>query len=212
MSKIRALLLEHLKNNANRYFFLFMTFIIGVSAGAFTVNGLSTIQSEELINYLQGFIQLMDKQKIDSNELMRISSLENLRILAVLWGLGVTIIGIPFIYIIVGIKGFVTGFSTGFIIKILGLKGILFTTLAILPKEFFIVPCIIALGVNGINFSFNIIKSKSIKHMLKENLKARFAGYCLVTLFFACIMFMGVFIEAYVVPVFIRMMSPLITT
>jgi stage II sporulation protein M len=205
-------MLQHVKSNANRYFLLFLTFILGVSAGAFTVNGLSTIQSDELNNYLQGFIQLMDNQNIDSNELLRISSLENIKILSTLWVLGVTIIGIPFIFIIVGVKGFITGFSAGFIIKLLGLKGVLFTALALLPKEFFIVPCIIALGVNGMNFSFNIIKSKSIKHMLKENLKARFAGYCLVTLLFGCVMFAGILLEAYVVPVFIRMMGPLIST
>lgn len=189
-----------------------MAFVVGVSAGAFTVNGLSTMQSDELNNYLQGFISLMDNQKIESSELLSISSLENLRILVILWGLGVTIIGIPFIYALVGIKGFIIGFSTGFVIKLLGMKGILFITFAILPKEFFIVPCIIALGVNGVNFSLNIIKSKSIRHMLKENLKARFAGYCLTTILFGCIMFIGIFIEAYVVPVFIRMMGPLIAS
>ena len=112
-----------------------MVFVVGISAGAFTVNGLSTIQSEELNIYFQGFLQLLDYQTIDSNELFKISLMENMKIVGVLWILGVTIIGIPFIYVAIGIRGFITGFSSGFIIKALGLKGVLFTLLALLPKE-----------------------------------------------------------------------------
>ncbi|MCX8130190.1 MAG: stage II sporulation protein M [Clostridia bacterium] len=210
-SKIREMVVKHVKNNFNTFFFLLMAFIIGVSAGAFTVNGLSAIQREELMNYFQGFIQLLDNQKVDTNELLKISIYENVRIVGVLWVLGVTIIGIPFIFIIVGIRGFITGFSSGFIIETLGLKGALFTVFGLLPKEFIIVPCIIALGVNGINFSLNIIKNKSVKHISRENIKTRFLGYCFVTLFYTCFIFIGVLIESYVTPVFIRMLSPMVT-
>lgn len=210
-SRIREMIVKHVKNNFNTYFFLLIAFIIGVSAGAFTVNGLSAIQREELINYFQGFIQLLDNQKVDTNELLGISIYENAKIIAVLWVLGLTIIGIPLIFILVGIRGFITGFCSGFIVDTLGLKGALFTLFALLPKEFIIVPCLIALGVNGINFSLNMIKNKSIKHISKESLKARFIGYCIVTLFYTCFIFIGTLIEAYVTPVIIRMLSPVIT-
>lgn len=204
-TKIRQQIIRHVRNNVKRYVLLLIAFIIGVSAGAFTVNGLSTVQADELTNYFQSFIQLMDNQKVDSGELFAISLQENMKIVLVLWILGVTIIGIPFIFILVGIRGFIIGFSSGFIIKIMGLKGILFSALALLPKEIIIAPCIIALGVNGIIFSFNIIKKRSIKHMLRENLKTDFARYCVVTLFFCCFIFMGILVESYITPVFIRM-------
>ncbi|MFZ5988590.1 MAG: stage II sporulation protein M [Bacillota bacterium] len=205
ISKIRGVLSAHIKNNINSYFFLFLAFVAGVSAGAFTVNGLSSIQRNELTNYFQGFLQLFENQRVDSNEVLRISLIDNIKLVAVLWVLGVTIIGIPFIYIIVGIRGFITGFTSGFIIDVLGFKGIIFTLLTILPKEVVIIPCIIALGVNGINFSLNIIKNKSIKHMSKESLKTSFFAYCFVTLFFSCLIFAGILVESYVTPVFIRM-------
>lgn len=210
-SKIREMLVKHIKNNSNTYFFLFIAFIVGVSAGAFTVNGLSTMQNEELSNYFQGFLQLLDNQKIDSNELLKIGFMENFRMIVFMWVLGVTIIGIPFIYIAVGVRGFITGFSSGFIIKIAGFKGAAFTILGLLPKELIIVPCIIALGVSGINFSLSIIRNKSKKHHLKENLKTNFIAYCMVTLLFSCIIFVGVAIEAYITPVFIRIIAPIIT-
>ncbi len=212
LHKFRELLYKHLKNNVNRYFLLFMIFIIGVSAGAFTVNGLSTLQRDELVHYLNGFLQIMDKQSINSNELLMISLQENTKIIVLLWLLGVTIIGIPFIFLLILIKGFIIGFSTGFIIKTMGLKGMLFGLLSIFPKEIIVIPCIIALGVNGINFSLNIIKSKSIKQVLKQNLRMDFIGYSLSTVFFSVLILIGTLVETYIIPVFIRIITPVIAT
>lgn len=209
--KICDVIEQHVKNNKKLYFLLLLSLIVGVSAGAFTVNGLSSIQREELVNYFNGFLQLMDNQKIENVELFKISLLENLKIIIVIWFLGVTIIGIPLIFIVIGIKGFITGFSVGFIIGSLGNNGIIFTLLAILPKEMIILPSIIALGVNGINFSLKIIKNKSIKHISKDSLRANFASYCFVTAFFTCFILVGVLIEAYITPNLIKIISPIIT-
>lgn len=190
---------------------LIMALVTGISAGAFTVNGLSAIQREELTNYIHGFLSLMDNQVIDSNELLRLAMLENAKIVLILWTLGVMIIGIPFIFAVIGIKGFIVGFSSGIIIKTLGFKGILFSLFALLPKEVLILPALIAIGVNGMNFSINIIKNKSIKHMFKENLKADFFAYCFVTLFFSLFIVLGTLVEAYITPVLIRIISPIFT-
>lgn len=211
LSRIRSTIGTHISKNHNTYIFLLLTLAVGVIAGAFTVNGLSAIQKDELSNYFQGFLQLLDNQKVDSSELFLMVLSENIKIIVILWVLGVTIIGIPFIYLLVGIKGFIIGFSAGFIIYVTGLKGVLFTAFALLPKEIIIIPCIIALGVNGINFSLKIIKSKSIKNALNNNIKSSFFSYSFVTLFFSSFILVGILIESYVTPVFIRMIAPVIT-
>ena len=210
-SKVRKTLLMHVKNNSNKYIFLFLAFVIGISAGAFTVNGLSTTQGDELSNYFQGFLKLLGNQNLDSEEILNAALLENIKIIGALWVLGMTIIGIPFIYLLIGIRGFITGFTAGFIIQSLGFKGVLFTLLAILPKELIIVPCLLALSVNGINFSLNIIKSKSIKSMFKESLKSNFAAYSMVTLFFTAVIFVGILVEVYIIPLFVRLIAPAVT-
>jgi stage II sporulation protein M len=181
--------------------------VTGVSAGAFTVNGLSSIQKTELTNYFQGFLELFKNQRVDSNEILKISLIDNIRLVVILWALGVTIIGIPLIYIFVGVRGFITGFTSGFIIDLMGGKGVVFMLLSIVPKEILIIPCIIALGVNGINFSLNIIRSKSTKRMSKENLKTGFFAYCLTTTLFSCFIFGGILVEAYIAPICIRIVT-----
>jgi len=192
------------------FLILLMAFTTGIAAGAFTVNGLSTIQRDELINYFHGFLQLFENQEVDGGELMAVSLADNLKIAGVLWFLGMTIIGIPFIIVIMVIKGFITGFSSGFIINAVGFKGILFTLFGMLPKEIILVPCFIALGVNGISFSLKMIRSRSVKKALKSGLKTEFIKYCLVTLLLCGFIFLGVLIEAYITPAFIRIISPIL--
>lgn len=208
--KLQSVIGEHISKNRNAYLFLLMAFILGVSAGAFTVNGLSIMQRDELTNYFQGFIQLLNNQNIESSELFTTACMENLKLIGLLWILGVTIIGIPFIFIIMSVKGFIAGFSSGFIINVLGLKGLLFTTFALLPKEIIIVPCLIAIGVNGINFSLRIAKNKTGHDNLKESLKTSFVSYCFVTAFFSCIILAGIILDAYITPVMIRIIAPAI--
>ena len=211
ISIIRGTLIQHIKNNTRTFFILVLAFVIGISAGAFTVNGLTASQAQELKHYFSGFLQLYNNQIVDSSELLKIAVLENTKLVLLLWILGVTIIGVPFIFLLVGIRGFITGFSSGFIVETMGIKGVLFTLLALLPKELFIVPCFIALGVSGINFSQSIVKNRSMKHISKESLKSKFAAYCAVTLFYSCMIFVGILIEAYITPVIIRIIIPYIT-
>lgn len=201
---------EHISANRGAYLFLFMAFIVGVSAGAFTVNGLSTMQRDELSNYFQGFLQLFNNQNVKSSELLSIALAENIKIVGLLWILGATIIGVPFIFIILAVRGFITGFCSGFIINAIGTKGILFSGLALLPKEIIIIPCLVAIGANGINFSIRIAKNKTADENHKPGLKSAFLSYCLTTALFCCILLAGVVFDAYVTPVLIRMISPAI--
>jgi stage II sporulation protein M len=169
------------------------------------------MQRDDLLNYFQGFLQLLNNQNIEGSELFSAAFLENIKLIGLLWILGVTIIGIPFIFVILAVRGFITGFSSGFVIMALGLKGILFTVFTMLLKEIIIVPCLIAIGVNGINFSMRLAKNKSAQGSLTNSLKSSFLSYCFVTAFFSCFILAGVILDAYITPVFVRIIAPMLT-
>ncbi len=195
-----------------KYIWLIAAFAAGTAVGAFTVNGLSPVQREELNYYFQGFLHLLGNQNINGSELMKLSLIRNLRLAAVLWLLGATIVGIPLIFVVIGINGFITGFTSGFVIQSAGMKGLLFTVLGLLPGKILMIPCIISLGVFGINFSLSIIKNRSKRSFSRESLKNDFMAYCLVTMMFCAIIFAGCLVEAYIAPVFIRMIAPVIAS
>ena len=146
-SNAKEAFIKHLKNNTSIYFFLLLSFIIGVSIGAFTVNGLTTMQRDELKNYFIGFLQLLDTQSIDSAQLFKLTAVENIKQIFIIWILGVCIVGIPFIYLFVCIRGFLTGFTSGFIIHCLGMKGILYITGSMFLKEIIINKNIVGMDV-----------------------------------------------------------------
>ncbi len=208
LKKVWTVIGEHVSKNRNAFIFLLMAFVVGISAGAFTVNGLSSMQRDDLSNYLQGFLQLLNNQNMNSSELFSTSFLQNLKLVLILWGLGVTIIGIPFIFILIIARGFITGFTSGFIIGMLGVKGIIFTVFTILPKEIILIPCLIAIGVNGINFSMRLAKNKSDQDNIRDNLKRSFLSYCFVASFFSGIILVGIILDAYVTPVLVRVIAP----
>jgi len=211
-SNAKGAFIKHIKLNSSIYLLLMLAFIIGVTIGAFTVNGLTVMQREELKNYFKGFIELFDKQDINNAELFKVSLLENIKQITVIWLLGVCIIGIPFIFVFVGIRGFLTGFGSGLLIQTFGAKGVVFIVSSLLLKEIIILPCIIVLGVNGIKFSLSIIKNKSIKRISKESLKSNLISYCLSTAFIALVMIGGIFMEVYISPVLIRVISPIFSS
>jgi stage II sporulation protein M len=208
--KLKQIIREHMRSNIKRYIFLLLTFTAGIVFGALTVNGLSNMQREEMYNYFNGFLQLFGNQIIDNKELLRASIINNYRIVLLLWILGVSIIGIPFIFVVIGIRGFITGFCAGFVVNVLGINGLLFNTVTLLPVEMIIIPCIIAIGVNGVNFSTNIIKSRSARHYKGGSLKKNLMSYCAYTLFLGIFILAGVLFESYITPIFLRMIAPAI--
>jgi stage II sporulation protein M len=211
VKKLQNIIREHLNANRNTYSFLLLSFVFGVITGAFTVNGLSAMQKDELFNYLHGFLRLFSNQDVSGGELFAAGLAENLRVTGLLWVLGVTVIGIPFIYMIVCARGFVTGFTSGFVINALGMKGMLLTGLALFPKEMIIIPCLIGIGVNGINFSMRLARNKTVQELQKHGLKSAFISYCLVALLFTGMIMVGIVIDAYITPVMIRMIAPIVS-
>lgn len=174
---IQALIKGHFIKNLFLYIIIILSLTVGISTGAFTVNALSDSQTDELFTYIQDFFYILNAQDINNTELFKLSVFNNIKTLLILWFLGITIIGIPFILLIIGIKGFVIGFTVGFLIKSLNFKGIVFTFLGILPQNLIIIPCYIVLGITCINFSLSMIRNKVKTKYRKENIKTQFFSY-----------------------------------
>jgi stage II sporulation protein M len=185
--------------------------LVGICAGAFTINGLSSAQQNELGDYIGGFFNQLSDQSFSTNGLLSTSLVNNYRMFLLIFVAGMTIIGIPFVYVFVGLNAYVTGFTIGFFIKIHGFKGVLYSLASILPSELFILPAIILISVNAIIFSKGIIKQLLGKNLNRVNFKESLLSYLFITGFCAMITFIGILIESYVSPVIIKLMLPILT-
>lgn len=197
MRLLKEKLSKHIKYNYILYIVIIMSFMIGVASGAFTVNNLNEVQKDEITNYISKFYQIASSTSINSMQIFKQSILNNFETVFILWLLGATIVGIPFIFFVIGIRGFILGFTIGFLINELKFKGILFTLVAILPQNIFILLGIMFIAVTSINFSLYILKNR--KFSVSE-LFSQFVSYTFVVYAGFITAIIGCFIESYVSP------------
>lgn len=197
---------NHLRSNFGLYFIALVFLAAGVAAGAFTVKALDDTEKVDLINYLQGFFQILTSKDIDSMAVLRQSVRNNIQTIFAIWLLGITVIGIPITLLIIGVRGFIIGFTVAFLIEGLGFKGLFFTLLAIMPNNLIVIPCLLAAGVISISFSNMIIKDRLARRWTK-NYWQKFFSYSILIIILFAVSIGGSLIEAYVVPVFIKLIS-----
>ncbi len=179
--------------------------MIGISAGAITVNILNEDQSQNLISFLDSFFKVLSQEKIDSFTLLKHSFINNFQTIIIIWILGITVIGLPIIIIIVVLRGFIVGFTVGFLINELGFKGFAFSLLTILPQNIFVIPGLIILAVLSINFSIKIVTSKT-KRGSKFSFISELTSYSITTAMISVLIIIGSLVEAYITPIFMRLL------
>ncbi|WIF96193.1 stage II sporulation protein M [Caminicella sporogenes] len=206
MRKVNNVLIKHIQRNIITYFVVIMFFLIGISSGAFTTKALSDSENGELIAYLENFFKIVDTKTIDNFAILKQSLINNLQTGVLIWILGVTIIGIPAILFLIGLRGFIIGFTVGFIIKQKGLNGLIFSIFSLLPQNIIIIPGIIVIGVLGISFSVMLIKSKVEKNV-HNNILNQFFVYSTVIAIVYIFIALGCIIEAYISPLFVKYLS-----
>ncbi|HHW56669.1 MAG TPA: stage II sporulation protein M [Clostridia bacterium] len=197
MKSLKGNIYLHIQNNFFLYVFVLMSLMIGIAAGAFTVNNITDIQKEQIVQYISKFYQIAKSIDLNSSQIFKQSLLNNFVTVFVLWILGATIIGIPFIFFLVGIRGFVLGFSIGILIKEFNGKGILLVLMGILPQNIFILLGILFISVTAINFSLYLLKNR--KFYFKE-LISQFISYTFMVYAGFLIILIGCLIESYLSP------------
>ncbi|SDD36946.1 stage II sporulation protein M [Sporomusa acidovorans] len=194
---------DYIRANIVAYFFMILIFVIGVVIGAMAVKTLPDEQKVELIGYLRVFFQGLAARSEgigDTHVLLTSVVLNNIKIIGIMWLLGFTIVGIPFVLFMVCLRGFVIGFTVGFLVNEYVMKGLLFAIVAVLPHNFLAIPAILATGVAATTFSLMLVRRKRNK----ENLFYNSIAYSIFCFTMVIIMLGAALIEVYVSPVFMK--------
>src|SRR5690625_3839294 len=141
MYKQKTLVFNHVKEHATIYIFMIILFLTGIIFGAIIVNSMNFVQKQDLFFYLERFFgQIANEQPIENSEILKSGFFYHAKYLLLLFVLGLSVIGLPVVWILLFLKGLVVGFSVGFIVNQLGLKGLLLASLSIAPLNFFFFP------------------------------------------------------------------------
>lgn len=181
--------------------------LIGISGGAITIKVVNAEQKKDLIDFLDSFFKILNEGDINSFALLKQSILNNLQTVLFIWFFGIIVIGIPVLMGVLILRGFVIGFTVGFLIEAVGFKGFLFALFTVLPQNIFVIPGLVIISVIGTKFSVVIIKNRFKHQPRRENFISVLTKYTVAIAMVSGLILIGSFIEAYISPIFMRLIS-----
>lgn len=194
-SKIKSLIINHIKDNLKAYIIVSIILLIGIILGVFFVNNLSQENKQEVQEYLTSFTNsVKDGASINNGQLLQKSIGSNLAFTILMWFVGSTVIGIPIVFGIIAFRGFCLGYTISSSIAVWGMgKGILFFITTMLLQNLIFIPCMLALAVSGIKLYQSIMKDKR-----KENIKFEIFRHTMFSLIILILLMLSAMIETYI--------------
>src|SRR5690625_6911377 len=101
--------------------------------------------------------KIIGEEAIENQTILMDSFLLHVKGLLLLFTLGLTVIGLPLVWILIFMKGLAIGFSVGFIVNQFGIKGLILASLSIAPQNLLIIPMYIIAGSLSMLFSLTLI-------------------------------------------------------
>lgn len=193
----RTLIMNHLKEHSNIYLFMTILFLTGIIFGAILVNSMNFVQKQDLFFYLEQFFsRVAENEAIENHAVLKESFLFHIKYLVLIFVLGLSVIGLPFVWVLLFIKGLVIGFSVGFLVNQLGLNGLFIASVSIAPQNILIIPIYIAAGSLSMIFSLKLLQ-KLFSQRVSQPLFQHFSKYIVLFLFLLAFSFAAALLESY---------------
>ena len=199
---------KDLKNKNNILLVISVIFILGLIFGSIYItilkNGEKTTILNEVGNYFLSNNKLNFEDKIDifKNEL-----LSNLLYTVSMWLLGLSVIGLPIIFIMIFFKSFTLGFSVSSIFAKYGFKGIVGVFTYIIPSPIILSIFSLFLASYSIIISVKILKGSFTKQTI--NFKTFMGKYFFILLVSILLSILCALFDAFVTPSFTKLFTNL---
>lgn len=182
-------------NNYLLYLFVILFLLMGIVFGVIGVKTLTEQQLSSLGNYID--LGLKNTENIHSQTVSKYAIWRNLETILKIWFLGLTVIGLPLILVIVFTRGFVLGFTVGFILENKAWQGLGIVLISILPQNIFHLPALILAGVSAISCCFYLLNERKREIQPLSHYLLR---YSLIMICLAIVMIFAGLIEGYISP------------
>lgn len=191
-------LTKHIRDNWVLYTIVFFIFIVGIVTGTIATNYLEKQLALHLADYINNI--LTNFTGIDGPEINRAlyQVLSNtVKEVGLIWFLGLTVIGVPLIMTFIFYKGFVLGFTVGFLVQQMAFQGMVFSLLAIFPPNLIYIPALFAAAILAVSFSSALVRGSIYS---QGNILRFFASYSLVMLIIVVASMGAGMVEVYLSP------------
>ena len=210
MKKIINYLNETVKKEKNILIFNTIIFLVGVVLGSLFINFITNDDKKLLIEQVSTFFSNVKKLTSDIFGFESFLSIlfNNLLVLSIIFVLGISMIGIPFVIFILFFKGFMLGTTISTIILKYSIKGIIGIILYIFPV------CILSICVYLFMCFYAIYASKKfLRAFLKKdtlNFKQFLGKYLLSFIVSITLILLLSLLDAYLTPLLLKLFTYLI--
>lgn len=191
---------QHLKENKWHYILLISIFVLGMFLGYQKVYSLQGEVKAHLLELINNYLLGGYKGELSGNHIFLSAYFQQFKSIFLIWFLGLTVIGVPFILGVIFFRGFSLGFTVGFLVQEKASAGVIVTILSILPQNIVYIPIIIVWALIAINFSVYIVKGRDSGGL---PLTKGIIRYFIFLIFFTILIAVGILIEAYLSPWFL---------
>ncbi|MDZ5610000.1 stage II sporulation protein M, partial [Bacillus pseudomycoides] len=154
--------------------------------------------------YLSRFFGQVSKGEFAiASDMFRESYFSQLKYIGFIWLLGISIIGLPLIFILLFLKGVVVGFTVGFLVSQHGWNGLLLAFVSVLPQNLIIIPTFLVMTTIAASFSLRMIRHQFIRK-ITEPLLPLLIRYTCFFLVIGVVLAISSSIEAYASPVLMK--------
>ncbi|MGI6035786.1 MAG: stage II sporulation protein M [Limnochordia bacterium] len=198
---------QHFNRRVVIYFFVCTIFVMGMVFGSLAVKHVAVEQRQELNHYLTSFLQTFDRSAtLSKDALARRSIMDNVvKTVGLMWLLGLSLLGAPLVLVVIFIRGFIIGFTLGFLVQEMFLRGVVVALASILPHNIIILPAIIIAGAAAMGFSWSVVRVLAGNRSI--NVYQQFLITTSTNLLAAGLLIGAAFIEAYITPVLIDLVN-----
>jgi len=170
-------------------------------SGAVAVRTLSLPQKQDLLGYLNLYFDTVLLDKLDAVSWQSVVW-GNTQTVLILLLCGLIIFGVPCILGYLFLKGFIIGFSVGFFVDEMGLRGFIFASASVIPHNLVATPALIGLSAVALSFALSTISGRKMRTGRRG--RSAVGEYAVNALPLIMLMAMASVIEVYITPVFIK--------
>ena len=191
-----------LRQNWPAYFIVLIIFALGFTAGILGVQKLQVNEAQELSLYLDRFME--QAALIDTDPVGSFGSVlyNDLIVIAAVYLLGLTIIGIPIILGLIFTRGFVLGFSIFFLGWEKNIQGIILSCAAILPQNIIFIPALLLGGIASLSFALLLGRRFLNSKVL---IWPSFIVYSILMFLLAVLAFVAGLVEVHLTPFLVKL-------
>lgn len=205
-SRSASVFSDYVRKHSPTYVIVIVMLVMGVIFGALAAKVLPDSQRSELAQDLTFFFRgFGDTRQISAVSASRQGLYSNMKTVFIGWLLGLSVIGAPGIGILIFFRGFIIGFTVGFLILQMAVRGVLLATVSVLPQNLFIIPALIVSCESSLAFAAAVIEDRL--RSKRVPLYPQFLLSCVTIVSALVLLLIASVIEGFITPVFIELVS-----